>query len=78
MHTFRTITWEKAEEYYLKSIKALEALDGAREISISMPLINLGFALWLKQSLKEADETFQKAFDDRKAEYGIDDRTSFA
>jgi hypothetical protein len=69
---------DKAAEYFLKSIKALEALDGAREISISMPLINLGFAQWLKGSLEEAEATFMKAYEVRKREYGIEDKTSFA
>jgi hypothetical protein len=69
---------EEAEKCFLKSIDALRSMDGAQDIDISMPLVNLAFALWLKGSLKESADAFERAFEDRKKKYGIADKTSFA
>lgn len=66
-----------AQECYIKSIDALAALDGATRISITMPLINLGFAYWVQGRLDEAAATFQGALEDREKEYGADDKGSF-
>lgn len=67
----------EAERCYLESKKCLGALEGATRISISMPLINLGFSSWIQGRLGEADETFCQALKDRENEYGINDRVSF-
>lgn len=67
----------EAEACFLHSIAALRALGGSDESSISMPLINLGFAYWLANKLEEALETFEKALRDREEKLGKDDTTSF-
>lgn len=67
----------RAEECFLKSIDVLKALDGATGITISMPMVNLGFAYWCQNRLNDAEETFKQALRDREAEYGINDKTSF-
>lgn len=67
----------EAERCFLESKKYLGALDGATRISITMPLINLGFAYWIQGRLGEADAVFYQALQDREREYGIDDKTSF-
>lgn len=69
--------WKEAKDCFLKSIDALAALDGSTRITISMPLINLAFAYWLEGQLDEAAKTFQDALNNREAEYGVDDKTSF-
>jgi tetratricopeptide (TPR) repeat protein len=66
-----------AEECFLKSIDALSALDGATAITISMPLINIGFTYWVQGRLTDAAATFQRALEDREKEYGVNDKTSF-
>ena len=68
---------KKAEEYFKKSIAVLGALDNATEITISMPLINLGFTYWVQGRLSDAAATFQRALEDRENKYGVDDQTSF-
>jgi hypothetical protein len=67
----------EAEECYLKSINALKVLDGATDISISMPLINLAFTYLLSNRLDEAAKTFQDALEVRERVYGVSDKTSF-
>ena len=67
----------EAEECYIKSINALKALDGATDISISMPLINLAFTYLLSNRLDEAAKTFQDALEVRERVYGVSDKTSF-
>ena len=67
----------EAEKCYLESKNCLGALEGATHISVSMPLINLGFASWIQGRLGEADEAFCQALKDRENEYGIDDKVSF-
>jgi len=67
----------EAEECYVKSINALKVLDGATDISISMPLINLAFTYLLSSRLDEAAKTFQDALEVRERVYGVSDKTSF-
>ena len=67
----------EAEKCFLESKKSFQALDGATSISISMPLINLGFAAWVQGRLGEADKIFSQALADREEAYGINDTTSF-
>ncbi|RAO64269.1 uncharacterized protein BHQ10_000281 [Talaromyces amestolkiae] len=67
----------EAESCFLSSKEAFEALDGATRISISMPLINLGFAALAQGREGEADEIFSQALADREKEYGRDDKISF-
>lgn len=67
----------EAENCYLKSKKSFQALDGATRITISMPLVSLGFAAWVQGRLGEADEIFSQALADREDAYGINDTTSF-
>ena len=67
----------EAERCFLNSKEAFEALDRATRISISMPLINLGFAALAQGRKGEADEIFSRALADREKEYGIDDKVSF-
>ncbi|KAH8704099.1 hypothetical protein BGW36DRAFT_444704 [Talaromyces proteolyticus] len=67
----------KAEGCFFESKCSLEALDGATQISISMPLINLGFAAWVQGRLGEADEIFSQALADREKAYGANDKISF-
>lgn len=66
-----------AEECYLESKRTFQALDDATQISISMPLISLGFVAWVQGRLSEANDIFSKALADREEEYGINDTTSF-
>lgn len=68
---------QRAEECFLRSIAALKSLDGATRITISMPLVNLGFAYWVQGKLIQAAEIFRQALKDREDEYGVDDRVSF-
>jgi tetratricopeptide (TPR) repeat protein len=69
--------WAEGIKCFEKSIFALQNLDGATDISVSMPLINLAFGFWLEGRLDEAASTFQRALSDREREYGVDDKTSF-
>lgn len=69
----------KAEACYRKSFFIMDVTDGsASPNTVSMPLINLGFALWLQQRLSEAADTFEQALNYRKKNYGSDDSVSFA
>jgi hypothetical protein len=68
----------EAEECFVKSIQALKKVEGSKDITISMPLINLAFTYWLNGRLDMADATFKVAYNQRVQEYGIDDKTSFA
>ncbi|KAH8821382.1 NB-ARC and TPR domain protein [Xylogone sp. PMI_703] len=67
----------EAEKCFVESKKSFQALDGATRISISMPLINLGFAAWVQGQLAEAADIFSQALADREEAYGIDDTISF-
>lgn len=67
----------EAESCFLSSKEAFEALEGATRISISMPLINLGFAALAQGRKGEADEIFSQALADREKEYGSNDKISF-
>lgn len=67
----------KAENCFLNSKRAFEALDGATRISISMPLINLGFAALIQGRESEADDIFSQALSDREKQYGSNDKVSF-
>lgn len=67
----------KAENCFLESKWPFEALDGATRISISMPLINLGFAALVQDREDKADEIFSQALADREKEYGSNDKISF-
>nr|POE75756.1 hypothetical protein CFP56_67775 [Quercus suber] len=69
---------DEAEQCFRFSAEALESLDDATSNTISMPLINLGFVLWLKGELDEAEEVFERTLADREAAYGKDDTVSFA
>nr|XP_023885776.1 uncharacterized protein LOC111997878 [Quercus suber] len=69
---------DEAEKCFRFSAEALESLDDATSNTICMPLINLGFVLWLKGQLDEAEEVFERTLADREAAYGKDDTVSFA
>jgi hypothetical protein len=68
---------EQAEACFKKSILALRNIDGAGEIVVSMPLINLAFALWLSGRLEEAASTFEQAYNERVKHHSKSDNTSF-
>lgn len=70
---------KKAEACYRKSFFIMDVTDGGvSPNTVSMPLINLGFALWLQGRLAEAAETFERALNYREENYGSDDNVSFA
>ncbi|OKL62070.1 hypothetical protein UA08_02958 [Talaromyces atroroseus] len=67
----------EAEKCFLKSKSFFESMEDATSISISMPLINLGFAALAQGRLNEAEMIFSQALTDREKEYGRDDKISF-
>jgi hypothetical protein len=69
---------KEAEQCFVKSIQALKVIEGSRDITLSMPLINLAFTYWLSGRLDDADATFKVAYDQRVQAYTRDDKTSFA
>ncbi|KAL3426806.1 tetratricopeptide repeat domain-containing protein [Phlyctema vagabunda] len=69
--------WVEGEKYFRRSINLLQELDDFEPVSISLPMVNLGYAFWLQGKLAEATEVLEKGVDERKARYGIDDRISF-
>lgn len=70
---------EKAEACYRKSFTIMNVADGeVTPNTVSMPLINLGFALWLRGWLSEAAAIFEDALKYREKAYGSDDIVSFA
>lgn len=69
----------KAEACYRKSSSIMNVANAkVTPNTISMPLINLGFALWLKGDLPEAAVTFEQALKYREKKYGSGDIISFA
>jgi len=69
--------WVQGEKYFLQSIELLCQLDDYEPVSISLPLVNLGYAYWLQGRLEEATRVLEKGVADREAKYGIEDRISF-
>lgn len=70
---------EKAEACFRKSFKVMNGADGeVTPNTVSMPLINLGFVLWLQGRLSEAASVFEDALKYREKNYGSDDTVSFA
>lgn len=69
---------KKSCECFRNSIAILERLPGITPNARSMPLINLGFALWIAGHLDEAAAVFERTLALREAAYGIDDTQSFA
>ncbi|KAL9623533.1 MAG: hypothetical protein Q9160_002214 [Pyrenula sp. 1 TL-2023] len=70
--------WAKGEESFVKSIEEMRKLDNFREVLVSLPVVNLGQAHWLQNKHDEAEATLLKGLRDREAEFGVDDRISFA
>lgn len=69
---------KEAEDCFRNSIESLEVLESATTNTVSMPLISLGFALWMQDELEEAAKVFGRALADREAAYGQNDTVSFA
>ncbi len=67
----------KAEECLRKSIGILEQLPSVTPNTMSMPLINLGFTLWVQGRIAEAGAVFERALAKREQEYGSNDIRSF-
>lgn len=67
-----------AEECFRKSINVLNSLESTTTNTLSMPQINLAFALWLQNRLEEAEEEFVAVLEQRAYAYGEDDTVSFA
>lgn len=68
----------RSEECLRRSIRIIEALPGTTANTRSMPLINLGFTLWVRGQLDEAASVFARTLADREAAYGPNDTKSFA
>jgi tetratricopeptide (TPR) repeat protein len=66
-----------ADTYFLRSIDLLKELDNFEPVSLSLPLVNLGYAYWLQGRLTEAAAVLKKGVSDREAKYGENDRISF-
>jgi len=71
----------KAEKCLRESITILETVTDATENtpnSISMPMINLGFVLWVQGRQDEAAAVFERTLAAREEAYGVNDTKSFA
>lgn len=69
---------EKSFECFRNSIAIMERLPDVTPNTKSMPMINLGFALWVAGRLDEAAAIFEESLSLREAAYGVDDLQSFA
>lgn len=69
---------ENSHECFRNSIAIMEQLPGVTTNTRSMPLINLGFALWLTGELDQAAAIFEQTLALRETAYGRDDTESFA
>jgi tetratricopeptide (TPR) repeat protein len=63
----------RAEECLRASLDILEQLGDITTNSVSMPLINLGFALWLQGRQDDAATVFERALAARELAYGPND-----
>lgn len=68
----------EAETCLRRSIAILEPIKDATANTRSMPMINLGFALWIQGRQDEAVRTFEDTLEDRESAYGLNDTKSFA
>lgn len=69
--------WDDAIICFKKSIEIQKRQLDFTKISLSFPLVNLGFAYWILGQLEQAEKVCQEALLDRQAAYGIDDGESF-
>lgn len=69
--------WVQGERYFQQSIDSLSKLDNFEPVSLSLPMVNLGYAFWLQGRLEEAMIVLRKGISDREAKYGENDRISF-
>jgi tetratricopeptide (TPR) repeat protein len=69
--------WDDAIVCFEKSIEIQRRQLDLTKISLSFPLVNLGFAYWILGQLEQAEKVCQEALLDRQAAYGIDDGKSF-
>lgn len=67
---------KKAVKCYKKSIKTLKTTSGFSKAMLSIPLTNLGFALWVQGHLDEASAVLEGALSDRQDLFGIMDTES--
>jgi tetratricopeptide (TPR) repeat protein len=63
---------------FRNSIAIMERLPGVTTNTRSMPLINMGFALWISGEHDQAAAIFEQALALREIAYGKDDTESFA
>jgi tetratricopeptide (TPR) repeat protein len=69
--------WPSGEECFQKSINLMRQLDNFEEVSISLPVVNLGLAYWLQGRHKEAHDILLDGLKKREQAFGPDDRVSF-
>ncbi|KAK5123908.1 hypothetical protein LTR85_002104 [Meristemomyces frigidus] len=68
----------KAEEHLKNSVDVLQHLEHVSQDTIAMPLINLGFALWVQGRQGEAASVFESTLANLEATYRSNDIKSFA
>jgi tetratricopeptide (TPR) repeat protein len=69
---------EKSCDCFRNAIAIMKRLPEISPNTMSMPLINLGFALWIAGQLDEAAATFEHTLSLRETAYGVNDTQSFA
>jgi tetratricopeptide (TPR) repeat protein len=68
---------ENAIKMYKKSIEEFQKAPGFTKAMLSVPLADLGFALWLNGELEEAALQLLQGIKDREELFGKNDRESF-
>jgi tetratricopeptide (TPR) repeat protein len=66
----------ESERCFRKSLSILQAVPNTSAGEKLIPLISLGFALWMQGRHEDAATAFQEALDARESEYGVDDTRS--
>lgn len=69
--------WNQGAYCFRRSIALMQQLDDFKEISISLPVVNLGLASWLQGNIDEAKTLLENGLRQRELTYGAGDRVSF-
>jgi len=69
--------WMAGEECFEKSMSAIKALADFDPLQLSLPLVNIGLAYWLKGDSTKAADILLHGLTERENAFGKDDRDSF-
>lgn len=69
--------YDRAEQYFLDSIKVYKSIEGFKDTDLGWPEPNLGLIYWVQGRSQEAELVLREMLEIHAAEFGYDDTQSF-